>query len=94
MEEKKMPVEETSAEETSISSDVKRVVVSCHKCGAELKVKIGTELCMCPKCGEIFKIKGTVKRVKDVSPTQITKAYVKVDKDEEGNISTSTTFYH
>ena len=35
-----------------------------------------------------------VKRVKDISPAQITKAYVKVDKDENGKITTSTTFYN
>ncbi len=87
-----MPVEEISAEESPVSSNVQKVAVSCYKCGAELKVKIGTEVCMCPKCGEIFKIKATVKRVKDVTPTQITKAYVKVEKDENGNITTSTTF--
>lgn len=89
MEEMTMPTEATPS-----ASDVQKVAVSCYKCGAELKVKIGTELCMCPKCGEIFKIKATVKRVKDISPTQITKAYVKVDKDENGKITTSTTFYN
>ena len=89
-----MHVEEIPAEESPLASNVQKVVVNCYKCGAELKVKIGTEVCMCPKCGEIFKIKATVRRVKDVSPTQITKAYVKVDKDENGKITTSTTFYN
>ena len=40
MEEKTMPVEEISAEESPISSNVQKVAVSCYKCGAELKVKI------------------------------------------------------
>jgi predicted RNA-binding Zn-ribbon protein involved in translation (DUF1610 family) len=93
MEEKMVPVEEsvtpdeetveTPVEETA-AEDVTKVEVSCCKCGATLKIKMGTELCMCPKCGEIFKVKATVRRVKDVSPKQITKAYVKVDKGEKG----------
>jgi predicted RNA-binding Zn-ribbon protein involved in translation (DUF1610 family) len=93
MEEKMVPVEEsvnpdeetveTPVEETA-AEDVTKVEVSCCKCGVTLKIKMGTELCMCPKCGEIFKVKAMVRRVKDVSPKQITKAYVKVDKGEKG----------
>ena len=86
------PVEETAAEEPATEEapveDVKKVEISCCKCGAKLKVKIGTEICMCPKCGEIFKVKATLRRVKDVSPKQITKAYVKVSKDEKGKFIT------
>ena len=82
------PVEETAAEEPAPVEDVKKVEISCCKCGAKLKVKIGTEICMCPKCGEIFKVKATLRRVKDVSPKQITKAYVKVSKDEKGKFIT------
>ena len=86
------PVEETAAEEPATEEapveDVKKVEISCCKCGAQLKVKIGTEICMCPKCGEIFKVKATLRRVKDVSPKQITKAYVKVSKDEKGKFIT------
>ncbi|MBQ9113368.1 MAG: hypothetical protein IJY05_00395 [Clostridia bacterium] len=102
MDEKMFPVEELvtpeeetvaeapAAEKTTVVEDVQKVEVSCCKCGVALKVKIGTEVCMCPKCGEIFKVKATVRRVKDVSSTQITKAYVKVDKDAEGNVKTTT----
>ena len=86
------PVEETAAEEPATEEtpveDVKKVEISCCKCGAKLKVKIGTEICMCPKCGEIFKVKATLRRVKDVSPKQITKAYVRVSKDEKGKFIT------
>ena len=86
------PVEEAAAEEPATEEapveDVKKVEISCCKCGAQLKVKIGTEICMCPKCGEIFKVKATLRRVKDVSPKQITKAYVKVSKDEKGKFIT------
>lgn len=85
-------VEETPVE-ASAAEDVKKVEVSCCKCGAALKVKIGTEICMCPKCGEIFKVKGTIRRVKDVSPKQLTKAYVKVDKDAKGNVKTTTVLH-
>ena len=82
------PVEEPATEEAAPVEDVKKVEISCCKCGAKLKVKIGTEICMCPKCGEIFKVKATLRRVKDVSPKQITKAYVKVSKDEKGKFIT------
>ena len=82
------PAEEAVAE--APADDAKKVEVVCCKCGVKLKVKIGTELCMCPKCGEIFKVKASVRRVKDVSPKQLTKAYVKVDRDEKGNVKTTT----
>ena len=59
--------------------------VSCCKCGVGLKVKSGKNAYMCPKCGEILRIRVTEKLVKDISTVTLAEAFVTVDKNMATN---------
>lgn len=65
--------------------------VNCYKCGVGLKVKSGQPVYMCPKCGELFRVRKTEKLVKDISTVTVAEAYVTVDKNNAtGATSTNT----
>lgn len=86
----KMEQTTTATPENEHPESVQRVEVRCCKCNAALRVKIGTETAMCPKCGEIFTLEAKIRAVKDVSPKSIAEAFVTVDKNERGVVKTKT----
>ncbi len=95
MKKKKAPVVETKAPEAPVveTAEVvveKKGIVNCPKCSTALHVKVGNIAYLCPVCSQMFRTRLGEKLVKDVSRQSMMEAFITVDKDADGKVSTNS----
>ncbi len=73
-----------------VAEAVEKKCVNCPKCGTALYVKEGNYAHICPVCSQMFRIRTGTKLVKDVSQKTMVEAYVTVDKNAEGEVTTES----
>ncbi len=65
-------------------------VINCPKCGTALYVKVTNKAFVCPVCAGTFRVQISERLVKDISRKKMVEAYVTVDKDASGTVSSDS----
>ncbi len=85
-----VPAPAPQAVETAEVVVEKKHMVNCPKCSTLLSVKEGNFAHLCPVCSSMFRIRKGQKLVKDITRKTMVEAFVTVDKDDKGVVSTNS----